>query len=240
MKKVLGFALTSAYFLITAGLSAVSVILLLSLLLPFSNGFFQAAFPPNMSFLPILKYISGFTVSVTFMSVYTFVIWFKNEEIEFSSKIAYSMVISVLLVSSIRFLGYFLPTKLFQQLSGFVIEIVYISPLILILGFSQKILLRDNFELMKDVGRFSKILDGVFYGWLIVPISALPALLIEFLIIAPYSGYRLVWNIWGLVLILLTLSAGYLLREMNVNSKSEAKEELVRELRHAVKKLKED
>jgi hypothetical protein len=174
------------------------------------------SYPPNDTPLTLGRYILGFTALATFYSVYSFLLWFKDKEISLDNKIAYSMVISVLFVSSIRFLGYFLPQNTTQQLMNFILEGVYLLPIILILASSREVLLKDQFDLLRRIGKFSTKWKEILEGWIIIPISSTTALLVEFLILVPHSGKSVSWLAIATATTILAIFAGNLVYSQNL------------------------
>ena len=231
MNKLVKLAKTSLYFQLVAVLTATSIIYSLSLITVQLDSYFNLAYPLNATPLIVGKYALGFTTLSTFYSIYGFLLWFKDKEIPLDSKIAYSMVISVLFVSSVRFLGYFLPQNTTQQLNKFVLEGVYFFPIILILVSSREVLLENRLDLLNRIGKFSAKWKEILEGWIIIPISSMAALLVEFLILTPNYGKSLFWMSIGPAIIILAIIAGHFVYSMNLENLGDVQELLLEQSR---------
>ena len=222
MLKLFSHLKTTTYFLLFAGLSAVSTIFFLSLVFKPADTFLLASTPPQKSVLALGKYFLSFNLAATIGAIYAFLIWFRREDVSLDSKVAYSLVLSILTISSVRFLSYFLSESSYSRVSGFFLDIVYLTPLILILAFSREVLIKDNFEVLSSIGEYVQKWRSIVIGWLIIPISAIPMLLIEFTILAPYSSVR-IWILGGPTLLVLTLISAKFIRDENLEDRNQLK-----------------
>ncbi|MFB6100029.1 MAG: hypothetical protein ABEK16_02035 [Candidatus Nanohalobium sp.] len=190
-KKIIKFILTSLkshlIFLVLIGLISTGLLISFASLRPLMQDFLLLSFTPSK----ILIYLIGYLTTTTSLTIYFYFSNFRDAE-EIGRGFAHSAVVSILLVSSIRFSGYFITNKIYRDFIQFFTSLTVLSPVaMLIFLFKNNLKRNDKISMLVKLGIVAENKLKIAKNTLTIFIAGLASLIIEKLIITKINSFQL-------------------------------------------------
>jgi hypothetical protein len=144
-------------------------------------------FPPDK----IPTYLTGYFITTTCLTIYFYFYNFRNTE-EIGRSFAHSAAVSLLLVSCVRFSGYFITNRLYEEFIQFFTSLTVLSPVaILIFVFRNNLEKEDKISMLSKLGVVAKNKLKIAKNALTILIAGLASFILEKFTISDMNSLQL-------------------------------------------------